>query len=152
MWQSKEKSTFKLYYSPGDFLLLIPPFLFTVHVRPVLSPYQAGNTCYILSCLFKYIQYSKTICTRNIDIALCLAPLFLFVFGITGFCSTFYQYNIVDTLNIVETLFVIYILNTLYTLLYNNNNSPLILFNYVTLSVPTWLYILSASYLILTKL
>ena len=41
-------------------------------------------------------------------------------FGITGFCLTFYQYNIVDT------LFVIYILNTLYTSLYNNN--PLILF------------------------
>ena len=58
--------------------------------------------------LFQNIQYSKTICTLNIDIVLCLAPLF-FVFGITGFCSTFYQYNIVDTLNIVETLFVIYI-------------------------------------------
>ena len=27
------------------FFLLIPPFLFTVHIRPVLSPCQAGNTC-----------------------------------------------------------------------------------------------------------
>ena len=50
---SKEKSTFKLYYIPGDFLLLFPPFLFTVHIRPVLSPCQAGNTCCILSCFFK---------------------------------------------------------------------------------------------------
>ena len=31
----------------------------------------------------------------------------ILVFGITGFCSTFYQYNIVDILNIVKTLFVI---------------------------------------------
>ena len=30
----KEESTFKLYYISGDFLLLIPPFLFTVHIRP----------------------------------------------------------------------------------------------------------------------
>ena len=65
-------------------------------------------------------------------------------FGITGFCLTFYQYNIVDT------LFVIYILNTLYTRLYNNN--PLILFDYVMLYVPTWLYTPSATYLILTKM
>ena len=49
----KEKSTFKLCYISGDFLLLIPPFLFTVHVRPVLSPCQAGNTSCILSCFFK---------------------------------------------------------------------------------------------------
>ena len=49
----KEESTFKLYYISGDFLLLIPPFLFTVHVRPVLSPCQAGNTSCILSCFFK---------------------------------------------------------------------------------------------------
>ena len=34
----------------GDFLLLIPPYLFTVHIRPVLSPCQAGYTCCILSC------------------------------------------------------------------------------------------------------
>ena len=76
---SKERSTFKLYYIPGDFLLLFPPFLFTVHIRPVLSPCQAGNTCCILSCFFlKHVQYNKTICTRNINIALCVAPLFLF--------------------------------------------------------------------------
>ena len=49
----KERSTFKLCYISGDFLLLFPPFLFTVHVRPVLSPCQAGNTSCILSCFFK---------------------------------------------------------------------------------------------------
>ena len=33
------------------FSILIPPYLFTVHVRPVLSPCQAGYTCYIYSCV-----------------------------------------------------------------------------------------------------
>ena len=33
----------------GDFLLILP-CLFTVHVRPVLSPCQAGNTCYTSTC------------------------------------------------------------------------------------------------------
>ena len=41
-------STFKFQLFAGDFLL-IPPCLFTVHVRPVLSPCQAGNTCYTLT-------------------------------------------------------------------------------------------------------
>ena len=35
----------------GSFSLLIPPCLFTVHVRLVLSPCQAGNTCYIFTCV-----------------------------------------------------------------------------------------------------
>ena len=35
----------------GRFSILIPPCLFTVHVRPVLSPGQAGNTCYISTCV-----------------------------------------------------------------------------------------------------
>ena len=35
----------------GRFSILIPPCLFTVHVRPVLSPCQAGNTCYIFTCV-----------------------------------------------------------------------------------------------------
>ena len=53
--------------------MLISPFLFTVHIRPVLSPCQAGNTSYILSCFFKKkkkknVEYNKTIYTRNIDI------------------------------------------------------------------------------------
>ena len=34
------------------FSILFPPCLFTVHVRPVLSPCQAGNTCYIFTCVF----------------------------------------------------------------------------------------------------
>ena len=90
----KERNTFKFSFTSGDFLLLIPPYLFTVHIRPVLSPYQAGNTCCILSCFFKYVyNIVNTICTHNMYIALCLAPLFLF--GITGFCLTFYCTNIV---------------------------------------------------------
>ena len=32
------------------FFFLIPPCLFTVHIRPVLSPCQASNTCYTLTC------------------------------------------------------------------------------------------------------
>ena len=47
-----------LIYS-GRFSILIPPCLFTVHVRPVLSPYQASNTCYIFTCvLTSYIIYN----------------------------------------------------------------------------------------------
>ena len=46
----KERGTFKFCFVSGDFLLLIPPYLFTVHIRPVLSPCQAGYTCCILSC------------------------------------------------------------------------------------------------------
>ena len=90
----RKRSTLKFSFTSGDFLLLIPPYLFTVHIRPVLSPYQAGNTCCILSCFFKYVyNIVNTICTHNMYIALCLAPLFLF--GITGFCLTFYCTNIV---------------------------------------------------------
>ena len=33
----------------GRFSILIPPCLFTVHVRPVLSPCQASNTCFIFT-------------------------------------------------------------------------------------------------------
>ena len=74
----RKRGTFALYYFPGDFLVLIPPFLFTVHIRPVLSPCQAGSTCCILSCFFKTYNIVKTICTHNIDIVLCLAPQFMF--------------------------------------------------------------------------
>ena len=51
----RKRSTFKFCFISGDFLLLIPPYLFTVHIRPVLSPCQASNTCCILSCFFKYV-------------------------------------------------------------------------------------------------
>ena len=34
----------------------ILPCLFTVHIRPVLSPCQAGNTCYTLTCFQTYSQ------------------------------------------------------------------------------------------------
>ena len=65
----KERSTFKFSFISGDFLLLIPPFLFTVHIRPVLSPCQAGNTCCILSCFFNYVyKRINIICTHNMYI------------------------------------------------------------------------------------
>ena len=54
--ESKESCTFKSDFISGDFLFVIPPCLFTVHVRPVLSPYQAGNTHYTMSC-FSNIVY-----------------------------------------------------------------------------------------------
>ena len=38
----------------GRFSILIPPCLFTVHVRPVLSPCQAGITCFV-HMFFKYV-------------------------------------------------------------------------------------------------
>ena len=51
------------------FSLLIPPCLFTVHVRPVLSPCQAGNTCYISTCVSNLCTIDNiinTICTLNV--------------------------------------------------------------------------------------
>ena len=56
----RKRAPLSFYFISGDFLLLIPPYLFTVHIRPVLSPCQAGNTCCILSCFFqKRVQYNK---------------------------------------------------------------------------------------------
>ena len=104
----KERSTFKFCFISGDFLLLIPPFLFTVHIRLVLSPCQAGNTCCILSCFFKYV-YNRinTICTHNMYIVYCLAPLFLFWDHRILLDFLLYQYNIIDTLIMVQTSFII---------------------------------------------
>ena len=53
----------------GSFSLLIPPSLFTVHIRPVLSPCQAGNTCYIFTCVSNSCTIDNiinTICTHNV--------------------------------------------------------------------------------------
>ena len=53
----------------GRFSLLIPPYLFTVHVRLVLSPCQAGNTCYISTCFSNTCTIDNIIntnCTHNI--------------------------------------------------------------------------------------
>ena len=44
---------------------------FSAHVRPVIH-------VVFYHAFLKRVQYNKTICTRNIDIALCVAPLFLF--------------------------------------------------------------------------
>ena len=97
-----------LYFISGDFLLLIPPYLFTVHIRPVLSPCQAGTTYYMLSCFFKNVyNIVNTICTHNMYIALCLAPLFVFWDHRILLDSLLYQYNIIDLLIIVLTSFVI---------------------------------------------
>ena len=49
--------------------MLIPPYLFTVHVRPVLSPCQTSNTGYIFTCVLNSCtRYNiiNTICTRNV--------------------------------------------------------------------------------------
>ena len=90
------------------FFLLIPPYLFTVHIGPVLSPCQAGNTCCILSCFFKNMyNIVNTISTHNMDIALCLAPLFLVWDHRILLDVLLYHYNIVDTLIMVQTSFVI---------------------------------------------
>ena len=47
----------------GRFSVLIPPYLFTVHVRPVLSPCQASNTC---SNMYTIDNIINTICTHNV--------------------------------------------------------------------------------------
>ena len=50
-------STFKFQLFQEIFFL-IPPCLFTVHIRPVLSPCQASNTCFTVTllCLQAYLQ------------------------------------------------------------------------------------------------
>ena len=51
----------------GRFSLLIPPYLFTVHIRPVLNPCQASNTCYISTCFSNKCTMDNiinTICTH----------------------------------------------------------------------------------------
>ena len=53
----------------GRFSVLIPPYLFTVHVRPVLSPCQASNTCYISTCFSNKCTIANiinTIRTHNV--------------------------------------------------------------------------------------
>ena len=53
----------------GRFSVLIPPYLFTVHVRPVLSPCQAGNTYFISTCFSNTCTRDSiinTICTHNV--------------------------------------------------------------------------------------
>ena len=49
----------------------------------------------------------NTICTHNMGIALCLAPLFLFWDHRILLDVLLYQYNIVDTLIMVQTSFII---------------------------------------------
>ena len=64
----------------GSFSLLIPPCLFTVHVRPVLSPCQAGNTCYISTCVsnsYTIDNIINTICTRNVYNIMCSSAIYV---------------------------------------------------------------------------
>ena len=104
----RKRSTFKFCFILRDFLLLILPYLFTVHIRPVLSPCQAGNTCCIFSCFFKYVyNIINTICTHNMCIVYCLAPLFLFWDHRILLDFLLYQYNIIDTLIMGHTSFII---------------------------------------------
>ena len=48
-------STFKFQLFQEIFFLILP-CLFTVQIRLVLSPCQAGNTCYTLTCFKTYSQ------------------------------------------------------------------------------------------------
>ena len=52
----------------GSFSLLIPPCLFTVHVRPVLSPCQAGNTI---------DNIINIICTHNVYTIMCSTAIYV---------------------------------------------------------------------------
>ena len=52
-------STFKFQLFQEIFFLILP-CLFTVHIRPVLSPCQAGNTCCTLTLLY-FQTYSQLI-------------------------------------------------------------------------------------------
>ena len=79
-----ENSTFKSELFREIFYLYVCPCLFTVHVRPVLSPCQAGNTHVIKYSNMCKINTSYTFVMHIYMIV--LAPLF--ILGITGFCST----------------------------------------------------------------
>ena len=62
------------------FFFLIPPCLFTVHVRPVLSPCQAGNTCYIFTCVSNsYIidNIINTICAYTVYNIICSTAIYV---------------------------------------------------------------------------
>ena len=90
-----KSSTFKFELFSGDFLFCFPPCLFTVHIRPVLSPCQASNTSYISTCFSNKCTINNiinTICTLNVYIIM-LAPLC--ILGITGFCLTIF---VIDTI------------------------------------------------------
>ena len=63
-----------------SFSLLILPCLFTVHVRPVLSPCQAGNTCYIFTCVsnsYTIDNIINIICTRNVYTIMCSTTIYV---------------------------------------------------------------------------
>ena len=99
----RKRAPLSFYVISGDFLLLLPPYLFTVHIRPVLSPCQAGNTYCILSCFFKNVyNIVNTIFTHNMYIALFVAPLFLLWDHRILLDFLLYQYNIINTLIMVQ--------------------------------------------------
>ena len=49
---SFSRSTLKLVQLFREIFFLIPPCLFTVHIRPVLSPCQASNTFFVITYLW----------------------------------------------------------------------------------------------------
>ena len=99
----RKRAPLSFYVISGDFLLVLPPYLFTVHIRPVLSPCQAGNTYCILSCFFKNVyNIVNTIFTHNMYIALFVAPLFLLWDHRILLDFLLYQYNIINTLIMVQ--------------------------------------------------
>ena len=99
----RKRAPLSFYVISGDFLLLLLPYLFTVHVRPVLSPCQAGNTYCILSCFFKIVyNIVNTIFTHNMYIALFVAPLFLLWDHRILLDFLLYHYNIINTLIMVQ--------------------------------------------------
>ena len=53
-------STFKFQLF-REIFFLIRPCLFTVHIRPVLSPCQASNTC----CTLTFVMFSNVFTTNN---------------------------------------------------------------------------------------
>ena len=98
----------------GRFSTFILPYLFTVHVRPVLSPCQAGNTCYISTCFSNTCTIDNTIntiCTHNVySIMFSTAIL---CWGSQDFARPLIViiHNKIDTFIILQTSLIIY-LNT----------------------------------------
>ena len=98
----------------GRFSVLIPPYLFTVHVRPVLSPCQASNTCYISKCFSNTCTIDNiinTICTHNVYNMMFSTAIY--VSGSQDFARPIIViiHNKIDTFIILQTSLIIY-LNT----------------------------------------
>ena len=98
----------------GRFSILIPPCLFTVHVRPVLSPCQAGNMCYISTCVsnsYTIDNIINTIRAYNVYSIMCSTAIYVGDHRILLDWLVVMLHNKIGTFVILQTSIIIF-LNT----------------------------------------